>query len=73
MIWLPGHRRAPGSWLGDGMGCASDRDLLRHWVPDIAERDVYVCGPEPWVRDVRTSTRAAGLPENHFHVESFGW
>ena len=23
-----------------------DVTALRHWVPDIAERDVYVCGPE---------------------------
>ena len=22
--------------------------LLRHWVPDLAERDVYVCGPRAW-------------------------
>ena len=27
---------------------ADDLTLLRRWVPDIAERDVYVCGPEAW-------------------------
>ena len=72
-IWLPGHRRAPDSWLGDGVGGADDRTALTFWVPDIAERDVYVCGPEGWAEDVRRTTSAAGLPADRFHVESFGW
>ena len=73
VLGLPGHRRAPGSWLGDGVGAASDLAALTWWVPDIADRDVYVCGPEPWAADVRRTTEAAGLPADHFHVESFGW
>jgi predicted ferric reductase len=70
---LPGHRRAPGSWLGDGVGTVDDTTALRHWIPDIAGRDVYVCGPEAWAEDVRRSCAAAGLPPAQFHVESFGW
>jgi len=73
VLGLPGHRRAPGSWLGDGVGTASDLAALTWWVPDIAHRDVYVCGPEPWAADVRRTTEAAGLPADRFHVESFGW
>jgi predicted ferric reductase len=73
IIWLPGHRRAPDSWLGDGVGRASDARALAYWVPDIAERDVYVCGPEQWADDVRRTTEAVGLPSDRFHVESFGW
>jgi len=42
-------------------------------VPDIAERDVYVCGAEPWVASVRRSTAAAGVPAEQLHVEKFGW
>lgn len=73
VLWLPGPRRAPDSWLGDGAGGADDRALLTYWVPDIAERDVYVCGPEAWADDVRRTTSAAGVPADRFHVESFGW
>jgi predicted ferric reductase len=73
VLWLPGHRRAEGSWLGAGMGAGDDATALTSWVPDIADRDVYVCGPEPWVEDVRRSARAAGVPDGRFHVESFGW
>jgi predicted ferric reductase len=70
---LPGHRRAPGSWLGDGVGPADDLAALVWRVPDIAERDVYVCGPEAWADDVRRTLEAAGLPAEQFHDESFGW
>jgi predicted ferric reductase len=73
LIWLPGHRRSPTSWLGHGVGRADDLTALTSWVPDIAERDVYVCGPESWAADVRRTTEAAGLPADRFHVESFGW
>jgi predicted ferric reductase len=73
VVWLPGHRRAPDSWLGDGVGSADDLTALTFWVPDIAERDVYVCGPETWADDVRRTTSAAGVPADRFHVESFGW
>jgi predicted ferric reductase len=73
VVRLPGHRRAPGSWLGDGTGPATDAKALAHWVPDIADRDVYVCGPEPWAADVRSTCEDAGLPADRFHVESFGW
>jgi predicted ferric reductase len=73
LVLLPGHRRAPGSWLGSGIGPADDLTALLYWVPDLAERDVYVCGPENWAADVRRTTEAAGLPADRFHVESFGW
>ena len=73
VLWLPGRRRAPDSWLGDGVGTADDLTALTYWVPDIADRDVYVCGPEEWADDVRRSTAAAGLPDDRFHAESFGW
>jgi ferredoxin-NADP reductase len=73
VLGLPGHRRAPGSWLGEGIGPVSDLSALTYWVPDLAERDVYVCGPEAWAEDVRRTTEAAGLPADRFHVESFGW
>jgi predicted ferric reductase len=73
VLALPGHRRAAHSWLGPGVGAADDLTCLRYWVPDIAERDVYVCGPEEWAEDVRRTAEAAGVPPERFHAESFGW
>ena len=74
---LPGRRRAADSWIGDGVpGLPRDVDdarLLRHWVRDIAERDVYVCGPEPWSRLVERDLESLGLPPAQIHLESFAW
>jgi predicted ferric reductase len=46
-------------------------DHLRGLVPDIAERDVYVCGPPAMVRALRRSLRAAAVPSRRLHVEEF--
>lgn len=73
VLRLPGRRRGPDSWLGDGIGKADDLTALRYWVPDIAQRDVFVCGPEPWTDLVCSTLRAAGLPEEQLHLETFAW
>jgi ferredoxin-NADP reductase len=48
-------------------------EALLHHVPDLAHRDVYVCGPEEWTERVRRTALAAGLPARHLHIETFGW
>ena len=72
VIGLPGPRRAPDSWLGDGVGHDDLAALLR-WVPDLAERDVFLCGPDAWTAGVARLLVAAGVPTEHLHPESFGW
>jgi predicted ferric reductase len=73
LVPLPGRRREPGSWLGDGIGPVDDLTALRSRVPDIAERDVYLCGPTPWTDLVRRTLLAAGTPADRIHTETFGW
>ena len=72
---LPGHRRADDSWLGAGVGARRRPDRpAGTWVPDIAERDVYVCGPDPWTDVVRrTAAPRPACPTDQVHVETFGW
>ena len=75
-VWdLDGPRRSADSWLSTGAADAgtSDLEALRHWVPDVAERDVYVCGPSAWTRSVLRDLLAAGVPTGHIHLEKFGW
>ena len=55
---------------------AEGRDLLtpRHLaglVPDLSERDVYVCGPAGMVDRIVPDLRAAGVPRRQLHVERF--
>lgn len=73
LVPLPGPRRAHDSWLGAGVGGVDDLAALRARVPDIAERETYVCGPEPWTRLVVGTLRAAGVPADRIHTETFGW
>ena len=73
VLRLPGRRRHPDSWLGANAGTADDLTALRYWVPDIAERDVYVCGPPAWAELVRRTLLAAGCTDDHLHFETFAW
>jgi predicted ferric reductase len=72
LLWLPDHRRSADSWLGEG-AWADDLTMLRHWIPDVAEHDVYVCGPQAWTAAVRRTLQAAGVPAAQVHIENFGW
>ena len=45
---------------------------LRALVPDIAERDVFVCGPPSLTRATRASLRAAGVGPRQIVCEEFG-
>jgi len=44
---------------------------LRSAVPDIADRDVYVCGPPGMVAATRSSLEALGVPGGRIHTEEF--
>ncbi len=46
---------------------------LRALVPDIAKRDVYICGPEPMMTSVHRSLRALRVPASQVHLERFAY
>ena len=46
-------------------------DYLRALVPDIADRDVYVCGPPEMTRATRATLRRSGVPSRQITTESF--
>jgi predicted ferric reductase len=74
IIYLPGGRTQDrSSWLPRNYTTAPDETVLRHLIPDIAEHDVVVCGPDDWMRAVITSARRAGVPAAQIHFERFGW
>ena len=73
LVPLPGARRRIDSWFGTGTGPGDDVTALRTRVPDIAERDVYLCGPTRWTDLVHRTLLAAGTPADRIHLETFGW
>jgi ferredoxin-NADP reductase len=73
VVYLPGSRRADDSWLSHRAGVLNDAEALRALVPDVAERDVFVCGPDIWAQSVRRAAVACGVLQSQIHIESFGW
>jgi ferredoxin-NADP reductase len=54
-----------------GPSCELSRETLARLVPDIAERDAFVCGPPAMVDATRASLLAAGVPARHVFSERF--
>ena len=50
-----------------------DATALRQLVPDVAERDVYVCGPAGFSASVERAARACGTPPDQLHQEAFAF
>jgi ferredoxin-NADP reductase len=48
-----------------------DAALLRALAPDVQRRDVYVCGPADFSRQVLAAAREAGVPPSRRHHETF--
>lgn len=49
-----------------------DPRALRAWIPDVAQRHVFVCGPASLESAVMRGMRKAGVPADHIHHERFG-
>lgn len=47
-------------------------ELIRAGIPDLAERDAFVCGPLGLERELERSLKAAGTKTHRLHIESFG-
>jgi predicted ferric reductase len=47
-------------------------EALRAWIPDVAGRHVFVCGPASLESAVMSGMRRAGVPASHIHHERFG-
>jgi ferredoxin-NADP reductase len=46
-------------------------DDLRALVPDIADRDIYVCGPPEMTRATRATLRRSGVASRQITTERF--
>ena len=46
-------------------------DILKQFAPDFLKREVFTCGPAPYMAAVRALLAAAGFNMQHYHEESF--
>lgn len=63
---IAGKRGTPGVGR-DPLG----PDSLRRLVPDAAERDVYLCGPDPLMTHARAALLALGADPARINLELF--
>jgi predicted ferric reductase len=42
-------------------------------VPDVRDRDVYVCAPAPMMRSVEAALKELGVPRDQIHAERFAY
>ena len=49
-----------------------DPHTLRANIPDLPEREVFICGPESFTKVVARAARRAGVARARLHVEGFG-
>ena len=61
--------RGTRSLQGDPLAPGS----LRRLVPDVAQRDVYICGPLSMMESVRRNLRALRVPASQIHFERFAF
>lgn len=48
-----------------------DGEKIARLVPDIIERDVYLCGPPPMMRGIIAALTEMGVPKKQIHYERF--
>jgi predicted ferric reductase len=73
VLYLDGPRPDRVSWLPQRFAHVGDVAGLRWLVPDVAEREVCLCGPPQWMDAARTAALDAGVPAHHIHLEAFAW
>jgi len=44
---------------------------LRTLLPDIARREVYLCGPPAMMKILERNVRHAGVDAKHTHIDRF--
>jgi predicted ferric reductase len=74
VVAVVGHRRlGRDSWLPAESGDLGDAEALLRIVPDLAHRDVYVCGNPAWMDAVIAAAKDAGVPAASIHHERFSY
>ncbi len=74
VVAVVGHRRTDRpSWLPQEFAHVDEAEALVRIVPDIASRDVFVCGNPAWMEQVIAAAKRAGVPAPAIHHERFSY
>jgi predicted ferric reductase len=50
-----------------------DKAAIERYVPDVLEREIYICGPLPMMQAVALMLQQCGVPKQHIHYEQFAY
>jgi len=70
VIPLIGPRGPASGWL-PARSVVAPGSALQYLVPDIVNREIYLCGPHPWAAQVRKALRELQIPAAVIHTEDF--
>lgn len=73
LVIQAGNRASANSWMNAGTEGATDLERLLEIAPNLAESDVYVCGPTAWTKAVERTLKKAGTPAKQVHTEQYAW
>ncbi|MGY5809133.1 2Fe-2S iron-sulfur cluster-binding protein [Rhizobium sp. LEGMi198b] len=63
------HRSSDWSGLSGRL----DSGKLKCLVPDLLDREIFCCGPDPFMAGMRSLAAAAGFTMEHYHEEAFSF
>ena len=72
VVPMIGHRGSEVAWLPPPLS-ADPEGSLTGLVPDVNDREVYLCGPSPWMDSVFGTLRRVGVGAGAVHREEFAW
>ena len=52
---------------------AAPATALAELVPDVRDLEIYLCGPGPWMTQVKQTLDAVEVPSTSVHAEEFAW
>jgi predicted ferric reductase len=62
-----------GTEIGDDRTDRLGMPAISYYAPDVADRDVYLCGPPGLVNAVHRRLRRLGVPRHQIHDERFAY
>lgn len=69
-VTLTGKQGSGENW--NGFYGRIDSAMLRLFAKDLDDREVFLCGPEAFMNDVKSLLKTLNYPMEHLHCESFG-
>jgi predicted ferric reductase len=73
VVHVLGKRADRPSWLPQNAAHLADGKALLDIVPNLAQNQIYICGPTPWMHAAQAAVLDCGVAKANIHSEEFSW